>query len=69
MEVTTVGLECLTGDVAKPVGSDPVGEEMGRRPPACGRRRDVRMSAVVVEAPGSTGQVYDTAIRKASPDP
>ena len=64
MEATTAELQCSVGDVAQPLGSHPGGEEMGRGPPARGRRRDVRMSAVAVEAPGSTGQVCDPAIRK-----
>jgi len=45
-EATASGLQCPLEDVAQPLGSHPGGEDMGRRPPACDRRRDVRMSTV-----------------------
>src|ERR671931_495347 len=48
-------------DVAQRLGSSPGGEEMGRGPPAYGRRRDVRMSTVQAGNPDLAGQVYGDA--------
>ena len=55
-------------DVAQPLGSSPGGEEMGRGPPACGRRRDVRMSTVQAGNPDLAGQVYGDAPAGTRPD-